>query len=727
VSSAAITRRVFHVLCVVLAFVIFGGGCREIICPPKGSVSLILWVAEGRGGKGLNGRALSSLETIQPDFVDLHAKWDQVETEGGYDFSMTDSALAILRRRGYLVRLLFYMSNLRRMPGEFRSEVSLDQNGCPPPAGCEALSLWGERSRSRFLKFVEAAVRRYRSDRNIIQWSFINGFSENYFPPGVKHRRLYDYSDFSQRKFRWFLKSLKRYDLAEVNERAGTDWRSWDEVRQPLPVWDVVNVSPFWADFQDYRCWSAERQAEDVCRAIRASDGARPIFVFGNFHPFNQGHNPGVFPRFAAIARRYRGGSYVTSGESILLCAVSGTIAAEKGIPLSVECAYPPDREPNFSLYLFNAIESGATYYNLIALHPVRMSPGLRRFMELRAVLRELSRARWGGSDVGFVVSYATGLSFVSWLPYMYHNHNCQPFWARVLNEAVAARRLHYQLRAVPDEGDWDLLEGLSGVLEPGSLVLRREMMDAICAFVRRGGRLVMFGDSGRYVYGSGKKEGHALAEALGYRTTGRWSKVRLEGMAGWLDPIYLSLEERIAPPAAPSLRAKVRENPIISGGEISLAYPYGLPEPEFPARVIAETADGKPVALCWKVGKGEVLMFGGFPDFRDESGFKLMDDCLHWLGAEKVVWCSSAIHAIRRVRGAEQFYVLYNLSDAEREEAVSFPGLQREVRYLFEELPRARRGTIRGDDAARRGLEFRFAPYEIIVVRFTPCEGNGR
>jgi len=689
--------------------------------PTRGSVSLVVWPSR-RPGVGLDESALESIERIRPDFVALHAFWDLAEREEGYDFSATDRALDMLRERGVPVRLVFYMASLRVLPRELRAEISLDQKGKVAARGRESLSLWGDRSRPRFLKFVDAAVRRYRGDPGVIQWSFINGYSENYWSPGTGYFQLFDYSAFSQRKFRWFLQHVKQFSLEEVNERAAKTWKSWDDVAQPHSVWDKVSLSPFWADFQEYRCWSALQQAQDVCEIMQKHDPTRLIFVFGNSHPFNQGHFPAVTPRFATLARKHRGGMYITSGGTVLLSAVTGDIRRRLRIELSSESAYTPEREAHFSFYLFNALEADVDYYQLIVHHPATWEPALVHFQKLRPALHTLANARPAPRRVGFLVSYATGLSYVSWLPSTYHNENCQPIWGRVLNNMQASRELHYELEAIPDEGGWNLFKGLKGILDSGSVVLREEMIERLRLFVARGGRLALFGDSGRYVYGSGRWQGHALAEALGYTTRDPWPSPPIEGMAGWLDVIYRyeGSGPKKAPRAAASFRAKATTPLHVMPRSFDVAYPYELPMPTFPSQVLAVGPKGGPVCLRWKHGRGEVLMLSGFPDFRAHSGYVLLDAILRWLGAERRTQCSAKISALHKLAGGKHHYVLANLTDERISDRVRFLGLARGCRYAARNL-----GWKIEDygllEASDYSIQAEWDPFEIKVIRLDP------
>ncbi len=693
--------------------------------PEPGSVSLIVWVDRRAG---LSDDAKTAIEQVKPDFVALHGQWDGQDPGVDPRLDATNRALDWLAERRLPVRMLFYMAWFEGLPDELKAEVQLDQEGLPPDRGYGALSHWGPQSRPRFLAFVEHAVDQLRLRPGVVQWTFINGWSENYYTRSG-YRRVFDYSPIAQAKFRWYLRERKGYSLADVGRRAGYPWASWEGVTAPQPVWDEVNLSPFWADWMDFRCWSALQQGRDVCTAVRRHESTRPIFVYGNNHPLNQAQAPALLPQFAELARRVAGGIYVTSGSATLFSAVSGTIAERMGLPLSNECGLPPESRDHYAFWLFNAIAHDATYFQLYTRLPLGDTEAIEELQLLRPVLRELAQAQHRPRRVGFLVSYATGMCHASWLPSLHHNHSVQPIWGRIANAFQASRRLHFELSPIPDIAPFNPFTGLDGVLEPGSVVLPASTMAALERFVRGGGRAVLFGDSGRYLYGAeGPREGHALATRLGYRTDDPWPTAPIQGMPGWIEPIYLSSQDgsKPEPPPAASLRAVAQPNGILRGDAFALAYPYVLPAPRFDCRVLATNGEGLPIALHWRHGKGEVVMLSGFPDHREESGFVLMHDLLAWLGATPVADGPRMVAVCHKMRGEAHYFASTNHGRDQpgAEARVRLMGLPGGKSFVIDQfgLPVAVPAQASSRQLMSEGLPLSLAPFQTVIIRLTPA-----
>jgi hypothetical protein len=97
----------------------------------------------------------------------------------------------------------------------------------------------------------------------------------------------FDYSEFSQRAFRRFLREERGLNLQQVSQRYGEEFGSWDEVKLPVPGWmafwkerrsdNYLDDRAVWLDFVDYRHWSCAESARMVYDAIRAIDPVRPF------------------------------------------------------------------------------------------------------------------------------------------------------------------------------------------------------------------------------------------------------------------------------------------------------------------------------------------------------------------------------------------------------------------------------------------------------------------
>ena len=706
---------------------------------------------------------LKTLDIINPQFVSLNIGWENIiQKDGSYNYTAVDEALIRLKEKGYKVRLLFYLGHPANLPEEWQKETMRDQNGNeskrhPHHVNPQiiiwptALSLWGEKSRPGFLKFVEETVKRYRDNPQIIQWQFHNGMNEGFYAEQTEYNKpqVFDYSIWSQNKFRWYLQHVKGYGLKDVSRRAGIDYKQWDEVEQPKPViatgfqTDILNLNPFWADFIEYRAWSCLQQAEAVCKIIRKYDKDRTIMLFGNIFPYQALRQTYFLPDFVSLAKKYNAGVYVTSSEIPSMAMLSGPLVRKNNLPLSMECSRGFELPLKITLWLHEAINAEATIFNVFTeRQPVEMTPALTHFLKIKPILKKVLSFPIKQRNVACNYSYLTGACLGSLLPGLYLNHNTQPIWSRQINTIVASRVLGYELEMITDKDADYSLNGFTGVLEPGSVVLPDNVINSIATFVKEGGRLVLFGDSGRYRFGAEKQTAHALVSILGYHTGNPWPAPEIKGHNGWLDPQFLSgignYNNRKTPPNPANLSPAASVKCTSKGGILGenfafdLAYPYSIPQLVAMSgqnlKTEAVNQKGEPVMVSWSYGKGQVCLLAGYPDYRLENGAAVTDKLLAWLGAERRISSDSrSLYVIHKTKDGRHYYVLTNPSGSFVKSRTIFTDLPAGQQYTVvnESWNGEDYGIVRERADKKYALDLCFEPCEIKILLFTPLSGK--
>jgi hypothetical protein len=244
--------------------------------------------------------AFESAKQVGARSIDLRPIWSTVEPKPGvYDWSTLDAALENAASVGLpaTVTVRFFDN---QVPNWLANENMLDQDGSPflgygfgGQHRCP--SYWGPRARESYLRLVETLVRRYRVNPGIVAWQFFYGYNDSFYM-GMwgKRASVYDYSTYSQEKYRWYLSEVKRSSLAELNHRYSTHYARWEDVSQPKPTFGELNVTWAWHDFQDYRMWSITQMFDEVDQTIRRLD-QRPLIMHYGGSPHHSAHELNVY------------------------------------------------------------------------------------------------------------------------------------------------------------------------------------------------------------------------------------------------------------------------------------------------------------------------------------------------------------------------------------------------------------------------------------------------
>lgn len=473
-----------------------------------------------------------SAQRTEANFIDLRPIWSTLEPRPDeYDWSSLDVGLSNAAAVGLPVTITLRFFD-RQVPEWLVGENMRDQDGHTHfgYSGFESRSpsYWGPQARASYLRLIEAMVQRYRTNRAILAWQFFYGYNDSFYLGMWQNREtIYDYSNFSQQKYRHYLSRVKKLSLKQLNKRYGTRWRRWGEVSQPKPTFGVLNVTRAWHDFQDYRMWSIERMFDDMFGTVRRLDG-RPLIMYygGSLH--HSAHQLSVYDIGLRLLRKHGGALDVTCFEDPVPAEIGAGIVRSYGIPRMAEAWQVPPPAPDFRRLFFHAFAHGVRAYQLVGnwerMAPTaegvlmggarrdaaaadwqKQAPTLEEFVRTRRVFMEMAETEPVRAPVAGLFSYRSILSHVP------ARHYINPTLAMI----PVLQEHQYSLDWHSDQSPLDDLARYPALLDANSEVLERRVIERLAAYVRKGGRLALLPRSGRYALEEGRPD-YPLLKRLG-------------------------------------------------------------------------------------------------------------------------------------------------------------------------------------------------------------------
>jgi hypothetical protein len=588
--------------------------------------------------------ALAHIRGKGANYANLFVSWADVETSPGrYDFSRLDALVRDTAQAG-LAAEIYFITRDTGYPVWYRSECMVDQTGSTWSSGT-ALSYWAPTARPAYLRLVTAVVEHFRGNPTIVSWSFTYGgwLDAFYYRPSKNDGRLalYDYSAWSQAAFRGFVRDVLGLDLAEAAQRYGIPLHSWDELKQPEPRSDGIDVRPIWWDFQCYRCWSVASMLSEVSTAVRAVDPVRPI-------EYNFGGAAGAIGRIgndyeagATAARIFNGGIHNTCYEDGGQSAYLGTLSRRLGIPHTCETAGTPATLERHQAAMFGILRSQASGYAWISgANPRGIYPS---YSAIRPVAETLSSARLHPGPRPLVMwsLSATQCDLLgewtrpfAWEPERFCEQiGCTP-------DILSDRSFAPLPGQVPLAALTDLdPQRFPMLIDSGLPVLTAGAADAIAAYVRRGGQALVTANSGGLTPGD-PTERHRLLQALGGGT-----------------PVPVGTGERIT---------ALGRGPL-AGVRFTLHSLNTLAPLPAGSEILAQAADGRPMLVRWRLGQGSVLLLAGSPLHGDAGMKQAVQFCLAQAGIRAPVEVDDGIESAVLNSASSTYVLLSNPSRTPR------------------------------------------------------------
>jgi hypothetical protein len=387
-----------------------------------------------------------------------------------------------------------------QIPAWLSGENMVDQDGRPfygyAHEKSRNLPYWAPRGRQAFLGLVDALVRRYRANPAVVAWQFFYGFNDSfYLGMWDGHEAVYDYSESSQEKYRYYLSQVQKLSLASLNRRYGTAYNSWAEVRQPKPTFNALNVTPAWHDFQDYRMWSVERMFDDIDRTVRQLD-TRPLIMYigGSLH--HAAHQLTVYDIGLRLLRKYGGALDITCFEDPVPAEVGSGFVRQYGIPLMAEAWQVPPPLADYRRLMFQAFALGVKSYQMVG-NWEKMAISADEYRRTSRVLLEVGKSEPVRAPVAALFSYRSILSYIPARSYI------NPTLAMIpqLQKHQYSLDWHSDLSPLRD------LDRYPALLDANSEVLARSVIEVLVRYVENGGRLALLNRSGRYALEDGRPD----------------------------------------------------------------------------------------------------------------------------------------------------------------------------------------------------------------------------
>lgn len=250
-----------------------------------------------------------------------------------------------------------------------------------------------------------------------------------------------------------------------------------------------------------------------------------------------------------------------------------------------------------------------------------------------------------------------------------------------------------------------NILNGRKLLIVPasGGQVLPRAVADRIQQFVRNGGSILLFPDSGRWIVEEPDNE-FGLLRRLGWKGTLPRAGKRVEtenGNSGF-SPIRPRTAELIFDASSPFAALR----------KLKLNNPFPGWTPSDGMQVFGRFADGGAVILCWPFGKGRVLFVAGDPDWAKVPGF--LRTAGEWAGSRRAAGTDTpSVMVNHLVKGKIHYAIVHRLPDSFRPHA---PKLDREELAKQPEL--SARWHIRGLPAGNWKLEELTSPGSPATIR---------
>jgi hypothetical protein len=564
--------------------------------------------------------------------------------KGLWDFTRWDKAIGYVNSRG-LKAILRIMS--QDSPTSLWDEDIRDQNGdllrwkgfpAHTPSFC------GEKFLEDYKNYIKDVVRHYRGHPGVAGYCFQLGREEFvYFEWwDDKQRPVFDYSKPAQEKFSSWLNREKGFSLEQLNSRYGKRYAAWNEVSLPDPRFDLVpDLRKEWIDYIDFRHYIIANVMEETFKTVREIDSETTIY---QYYLGGSGATAKLTPVFKKYNVVGLDGACETPKAPIYI-----SLANNEGISRCNENMIIPPSKTDFNQGLYYILtyggkfnkhrymnewvngESGGIWgvqQNQTPLQRDRES--VRLFQKTSAFYSELL----SGSEPlnsGFACLFSEGTKmhtrkstyWKNWgIPYQMllklEEEKIQPTWLSEWSEAL-----------------YEKLQGCKIVLDDESLILNETCLHALVRYVEKGGKLAMSADSGKYLRETGKGD-YPLLRRLGFK------------------------ERQERQPANELERSKMTREPdqsVLTTAELRLTDNAWLIEPDIECKVIAKYRSGKPAAVSWAHGSGEVLLVFGRVDWNASRG--VLTDLAKWSACTHLIESScDKIWASLRGGGSGVYYL---------------------------------------------------------------------
>lgn len=610
-------------LCSLLSF-LFIPACttaREVRTTPKplpaySSLHLFSWMIADR--PDYFSAQLQNFKKAGITNIVLAIRWSDVSPQPHqFDFSQVDAALQAIESAGLTASLFgvmhegppawfaeSYPDQLARdtegRPMTFRFDETVNPKNpgnFPSPASPVF--------REHFKEFIVTTIRRYKQRPSILSWQFNPGQMEVLYldrPPD----RIFDYSAPAQDAFRNYLRSERKLSTLEaVNARYGTHFESWNQVTEAVPQLTSVgnDTFQFWKyrlaerpipdlrrwmeDTIDFKIWLSANLHQELLATIRSEDSTRPV-------RFNIDSSHGPTDVLADMFRQQSLQVYagLPRTEHLDTPPLFLSLLQRHHIPNLVEAGKVPPDVNALNGVLANLSLFGGNHY--LWVNPLSFDNPAAQILSHFPASSFSALVNAEKPSVQTVVVFSFDSRYQT--RGVFHDSGWDHRLTLQLHQGLAYSQIPFE--AISDYSNWATAPAYRLLIDTESQVLRPTVIAGLAKQVREGACLVITPLSGYFERGSERTQ--ALIEALNL-------------------PIRLP-DPRTIPNKQLSATATKEAVFFKSCPPIPMIHVIPLRAESPEAVVEAVSPDGEPLAVRFKVGRGQVLLLAGRPDWSNSA-----------------------------------------------------------------------------------------------------------
>jgi hypothetical protein len=569
----------------------------------------------------------------------VRVNWDDVEpVPGVFDFALVDRCVAAVIERGGRVVPEIVTS---RTPAWVDNQLQLDAEGRADlwvhgSLGTTITSVWTPGLLDAVRRFVEATVRHYRNNPRVVAYHLwgLPGCCDWPFVDKPWWGQVTDYSPAAQAAFRQW--SQGKYEAAPL----------------PDPDWTHPDLRPQWRAWTEFKAYGAERFiCDSVIGPLRALDDRRPVPGYYGFEF--------AAPAIAQSARehdwfRHTGGCDLYY--QVTMFAAEALHATHHPWPQETGGMTPWPGELEHATWQASGYGGAGLNWNYYWREGIRVGhwfPERNRAVtewqnKWAPLWRELRDARLAEEpDLAVVKTWSTmHYALRTFFPHRLNDY-CSPMAAVVYRDQLWPTWFS-------ENCDLDFLPRQKLVIAAAgaAAVMPTKMADALAGYVRGGGRLVLFPESGRWVVDEPDRPG-ALLRRLDRNRVAVAPDAAGPGVgnSGLAPGRPEASDARVAPDSTALRPLGV----LPLEGCVKLSGVAG--------QVQAAFADGSPAAVSWQCGRGQVLLLAGTPVWERAAG--LFQALYGWAGGHRAVRAEApSVMVNHLVKGTTHYLLVHRGPD---------------------------------------------------------------
>jgi len=306
-----------------------------------------------------------------------------------------------------------------------------------------------------------------------------------------------DSSEFGKKAWREYVRDVLKLSLAQVSTRYGKKTGKWEDL--PLPGGRTAgkySVSPLWSDYLDFFVASHYRFMRTAIRSIRVAAPDMPLLMRGQYldlgiHMKLASEFSGVAPHCECVETTFDTDAYFRGP------------ALTFRVPIGAENGWPKIHGGPLRMALADYLMGGYSYFLYSFAGPAYARPGMLDFHQAQKAARVLRQARYPETHTALLIPDTT----------LYASEPANFFALEKLPHLeFAMERFNFNFRAV--SAQFPDFSGLKVLVDDGcNSVLTQACRAKLVEWIRQGGTLIAFPQTGRYDFAGGDE---SLEKALG-------------------------------------------------------------------------------------------------------------------------------------------------------------------------------------------------------------------